>query len=52
LFYYHRGMIELALGNQADARIALTRALSINPHFNPLAAPIAVAALEHLGVAP
>jgi len=52
LFYYHRGMIELALGNDAEAGRSLARALAINPQFNPLAAPIAVAALEQLGVAP
>ena len=49
VFYYHRGMIELALGHDDEARAALERALSINPHFNALSAPIAVAALAQLG---
>ena len=49
LFHYHRGMIELALGHAAEARSSLERALAINPHFNPLAAPVAADALERLG---
>ena len=49
VFYYHRGIIELALGHHDEARVALEQALSINPHFNPLSAPIAVAALAQLG---
>jgi len=49
VFYYHRGIIELALGHHDEARVALEQALSINPHFNPLSAPIAAAALAQLG---
>ena len=49
LFHYHRGMIELALGDRSEARRSLERALSINPTFNPLAVPIAMEALERLG---
>lgn len=45
LFHYHRGMIQQSLGNTDAARDDLTRALAINPHFNPLHAPKARAAL-------
>lgn len=48
LFDYHRGMIEKALGRRADARQSLTAALHLNPHFSPLQAPRAKAALEAL----
>jgi tetratricopeptide (TPR) repeat protein len=48
LFFYHRGMIELSLGRQAAARADLSLALTINPYFNPLAAPAAHAALARL----
>ncbi len=48
LFSYHLGMMDLALGDRAGARAALTRALAINPHFNPLGAPRARAALATL----
>lgn len=49
LFHFHRGMIRHATGDQAGARADLERALSINPHFSPLHAPVAhttLAALE------
>jgi tetratricopeptide (TPR) repeat protein len=49
LFAFHAGMIERALGDTAAARRDLTRALSINPHFNPLLAPIARQTLAALG---
>ncbi|WP_326670767.1 tetratricopeptide repeat protein [Streptomyces sp. NBC_01257] len=45
LFHYHRGMIQQSLGNTDAARDDLTKALAINPHFNPLHAPKARAAL-------
>lgn len=48
LFDYHRGMIEKALGKRADARRSLAAALHLNPHFSPLQAPKAKAALEDL----
>ena len=48
-FTFHCGMIEKALGRTADARRDLTAALAINPHFNPLQAPVARAALAELG---
>lgn len=47
--YYHMGMIQKALGNNAAARESLRQALSINPYFSPMQAPIAQQALEDLG---
>ena len=49
LFHFHKGMIQASLGNADDARLELTQALEINPKFNPLDAPIALAALAELG---
>ena len=49
LFLYHSGMIKLALGDDVGARADLGEALSINPWFSPLAAPIATDALARLG---
>ena len=46
---YHRGMIWQALGNQRAARADLSEALRLDPHFNPLNAPRARAALAQLG---
>ncbi|MFJ6463787.1 tetratricopeptide repeat protein [Streptomyces sp. NPDC091387] len=46
LFHYHRGMIQQSLGNTDAARDDLTTALAINPHFSPLHAPEASAALK------
>ncbi len=43
LFSFHKGMIENSLGQSAAAQADLTQALTINPHFNPLQAPIAQA---------
>lgn len=48
LFAYHSGMIKQALGDLDGARADLTLALEINPYFNPLAAPLAAAALGEL----
>jgi tetratricopeptide (TPR) repeat protein len=45
---YHAGMIELALGQRLAARQHLTEALALNPHFSPLDAPRATAALASL----
>jgi hypothetical protein len=42
-------MIELSLGRNADARRDLSAALALNPHFSPLDAPAATAALHRLG---
>ena len=49
LFHFHRGMIEILLGQQDAARADLTTALSINPQFNPLQVPVAKATLAKLG---
>lgn len=49
LFEYHAGMIDLALGDVASARAHLTRALDLNPSFNPLAVRIARTTLDSLG---
>lgn len=49
LFAYHRGVIELALGMKAQARVSLTSALRTNPYFSPLQAPRAKSALAGLG---
>ena len=38
---FHRGMIERCLGHDADARAWFTRALTLNPHFSVLWAPVA-----------
>lgn len=47
-FAYHRGMILASLGRSAQAQAQLTEALTINPHFSPLHAPRARAALASL----
>ncbi|GAB2621898.1 hypothetical protein GCM10027168_62270 [Streptomyces capparidis] len=44
-FLYHRGMIERALGRDADARRHLTAALALDPGFSPVGAQRARAAL-------
>ncbi|MEU3484140.1 tetratricopeptide repeat protein [Streptomyces massasporeus] len=49
---YHRGMIEQKLNRHGAARRHLTEALRINPHFSPLHAPAAQAAIEALGEPP
>ena len=48
-YAYHAGMIELALGDAASARADLSEALSINPYFSPVDAPIARRALATVG---
>nr|WP_280882028.1 tetratricopeptide repeat protein [Streptomyces pseudovenezuelae] len=52
LYAYHRGMIERELELYAPARRRLQDALRINPHFSPLGAPLATAALAALGEPP
>lgn len=47
-FLYHRGVIEGAVGMTEAARATLTEALTLNPHFSPLYAPRAQAALDRL----
>ncbi|MGZ8652764.1 MAG: tetratricopeptide repeat protein, partial [Actinomycetota bacterium] len=49
LFAFHAGMIQVRLGNDADARRLLTEAVDINPHFSIQYAPVARAALVKLG---
>ena len=51
-FHYHKGMIELSLGNTDAASEELSTALKINPDFSPLGVPIATAQLAKLGTAP
>ncbi len=48
MLFYHRGMIELALGHRVAARRDLERALAINPYFSPVGAHAARAALGSL----
>ena len=48
-YLFHLGMIELSLGRNGDARRDLSAALALNPHFSPLDAPVAAAALHRLG---
>jgi tetratricopeptide (TPR) repeat protein len=52
LFRFHLGMIDKSLGRRAAARANLASALRINPHFNPLLAPVARRALQQLGGTP
>jgi tetratricopeptide (TPR) repeat protein len=47
-FYYHAGMIELALGQQDQARKHLEKALALNARFDPRQAPLAEAALKEI----
>jgi tetratricopeptide (TPR) repeat protein len=49
LFHFHAGMIEKSLGMRVASRADLRTALAINPHFSPLRAPVARAALRELG---
>lgn len=48
LFHYHRAMIHEALGDTPAARKDLERALAVDPHFHPLHAPRARAALDRI----
>jgi tetratricopeptide (TPR) repeat protein len=47
-FFYHRGMILAGLGRNAEAVIALTEALRVNPNFAPVEARTARATLANL----
>jgi tetratricopeptide (TPR) repeat protein len=49
LFYFHRGVIEHAVGDDAAARRDLAAALQINPAFSPLLAPVARHLLHRIG---
>jgi tetratricopeptide (TPR) repeat protein len=48
LMFYHRGMVEVALGQVGPARRDLAAALRINPSFSVRRAPLARAALARL----
>jgi tetratricopeptide (TPR) repeat protein len=48
-FLYHRGTIEASLGQIQRARTDLSDALSFNPHFDILQAPVARRLLASLG---
>jgi len=48
MLFYHRGMIERALGHRVAARRDLERALDVNPYFSPAGARAARAALRGL----
>ncbi|HUF61476.1 MAG TPA: tetratricopeptide repeat protein, partial [Verrucomicrobiales bacterium] len=43
--HYHAGLIQIALGNVAEGKKHLYQALNLNPHFDPIHAPLAVALL-------
>jgi tetratricopeptide (TPR) repeat protein len=47
--FYHAGMIERALGNAAQARTYLEKAMTMNPRFSATQARVARAALDSLG---
>jgi tetratricopeptide (TPR) repeat protein len=47
-FYYHAGMIALALGDSEGSRKHLQRALALNPNFDPKQAARARAGLSHV----
>lgn len=47
-YEYHRGLIDEALGRTEAARTGLRRALDIDPHFHPVDAPRARAALSRI----
>ena len=48
-FLFHAGMIHARLGDRATAQRQLAQALSLNPAFDPIDAPIAAATLAELG---
>ncbi len=46
--FYHAGMIELKLGHREQARRELSRALALNPHFQPIQDVVAAQTLAIL----
>ena len=48
-FLFHAGMIHAKLGDRVTAQRQLAQALSLNPAFDPIDAPIAAATLAELG---
>ncbi|MEA2621106.1 MAG: hypothetical protein QOH61_16 [Chloroflexota bacterium] len=51
-YAYHGGVIAAAAGQEAQARTWLQQSVAANPHWSPLHAPRAVAALAGLGQSP
>jgi tetratricopeptide (TPR) repeat protein len=49
---FHAGMIHAKLGNRGEAQRYLYQALSLNPHFSPVDAPVAAQVHEELGSKP
>jgi tetratricopeptide (TPR) repeat protein len=49
-FFYHGGLIAAATGDRTGARKLLSRALSLNPGFNPLEAAKAAQKLDELAL--
>jgi tetratricopeptide (TPR) repeat protein len=49
LFEFHKGMIYAKAGDRATAQQALYEAMSLNPQFDPLFAPVAMKTMEQLG---
>jgi tetratricopeptide (TPR) repeat protein len=49
IFLYHQGAILAGAGQDSLARTALYQALSVNPDFHPLAAPVAEQMIHDLG---
>jgi hypothetical protein len=47
--FFHAGMIYAKLGDRATAQRHLAHALTLNPAFSPIDAPIAAATLAELG---
>src|SRR5262245_37646609 len=48
-FLFHAGMIHARLGDRVSAQRYLAQALSLNPSFSPVDAPLAAATLADLG---
>jgi len=51
-FFFHAGMISARLGFRSSAQEYLYQAISLNPNFSPLSAPVAYATLKQLGSKP
>jgi tetratricopeptide (TPR) repeat protein len=49
---FHAGMIQARLGDRAAAQGLLYQALSLNPNFSPVFAPVAAATIKELGAGP
>jgi tetratricopeptide (TPR) repeat protein len=51
-FFFHAGMISARLGIRSSAQEYLYQAVSLNPNFSPLSAPVSYATLKQLGSKP